>query len=210
MVEAYLYEIKRLKTWLAISATVALIFMVSTIVLYSANVKLSIEVDSLIDQNQQAHYNNALLASQYALQSETHKKELIDLETIVSAKYIDALHMTIDYQDMAATVQAEAGGQGVIGLEHVASVIVNRVNTEHWGTTIHDVISAPGQFTAYGVEVGDIHEDVIVAMDNILINGPINDAIFYMNPDNSAPSSRSWMRTKPYELTYRDHEFYGP
>lgn len=190
--------IRRLLMALILVSIIAIICGVTTIVLALENAKLELKVEQLEQTVKQT-------MAQYTAAVFDHEKKVEQLEQ----KYITILHMTTDWQEMVATVQNEAGGEGSIGIEHVASTVVNRVKTDHWGPTIHDVISAPGQYSAYGTHIDTPHDNVIAAVDKILIDGPINDAIYYMNPKYSAPSSRSWMRTKPYVLTYKNHEFYG-
>lgn len=47
---------------------------------------------------------------------------------------------------LAAIVYAEAGGESYEGQLAVASVIMNRLHNGYWGSTLSDVIYAPGQF----------------------------------------------------------------
>ena len=52
-----------------------------------------------------------------------------------------------DVNLLAAIVYAEAGGEGYEGQLAVAAVIMNRLANGYWGSTLSDVIYAPGQFT---------------------------------------------------------------
>ena len=52
-----------------------------------------------------------------------------------------------DLNLLAAIVYAEAGGEGYEGQLAVAAVIMNRLANGYWGSTLSDVIYAPGQFT---------------------------------------------------------------
>ena len=129
--------------------------------------------------------------------------------TAIEAKYVAILHSTSDWKELVYTMQGEAGGEGLLGIKHVTSTVINRLETKHWGTTIHAVLSAPRQYSAYGITYKTMNPEVIKAVDEVLLYGSINEAIFYMNPVYSASASRSWMRTKPFLLKYKNHEFYG-
>lgn len=157
--------------------------------------------DQLLIKLEKSESNLEELQKKYNQMEEEYKSQ--------EQRYLDALHKTRDYQELSSTMQGEAGGQGSVGIEHCTSTVVNRIATNHWGTTIHDVISAPGQYNAYGVTYDEINPEVIAAVDKVLLYGSTNDAIYYMNPETSSKSSRSWMRTKPFILKYKDHEFYG-
>ena len=51
---------------------------------------------------------------------------------------------------LAAVVYCEAGNQSYEGQLAVASVIMNRLYSGSWGSSIESVVSAPGQFAVYG------------------------------------------------------------
>ena len=51
---------------------------------------------------------------------------------------------------LATLVNAEAGGESYEGQLAVASVVMNRLYNGYWGSTISDVIYAPGQFEPAG------------------------------------------------------------
>lgn len=150
------------------------------------------------------------LQADYELQDDKFMEELINLEN----KYKAALHMTKDWRELVMTMQLEAGGQGEEGLMHCTSTVINRVNNSHWGYTIHDVLSASGQYNAYDparykVALGkDIMPETIQAVDKVLLYGPINQSMYFINPDSASTASRNWLRTKTLELKYKSHEFY--
>ncbi len=50
----------------------------------------------------------------------------------------------------ACTIMMESGSTAYVGKLAVASVILNRLRTGHWGNTLTSVIYAPGQFTGVG------------------------------------------------------------
>jgi len=143
------------------------------------------------------------------LELETQRIYYEERELEMESNYLTSLHMMSDWESFAYTMQGEAGGEGVTGIKHCASTVINRVKTNHWGNTINDVISAPKQFAAYGQTYAIIYPEVVAAIDEVLLYGPINESIFYMNPKTASPAGVKWMHTKPYLLTYGNHEFYG-
>ncbi len=52
-----------------------------------------------------------------------------------------------DINLMASIVTLECGGESYDGQLAVANVIINRMQTGHWGTTVSDVVYAPYQFS---------------------------------------------------------------
>lgn len=55
---------------------------------------------------------------------------------------------------LARTLQAEAGGEGELGLLAAGSVIMNRAAAGGFGDNLEEVIMAPGQFSAWNLETG--------------------------------------------------------
>lgn len=53
-----------------------------------------------------------------------------------------------DIKLLACIVYAESGGESYEGQLAVANVVLNRLQSGKWGSTVSDVIYAPGQFTA--------------------------------------------------------------
>lgn len=53
----------------------------------------------------------------------------------------------------ATVIYTEAGDQGYEGMLAVANVILNRIESGRWGTTLEDVLFAPGQFSGARTEL---------------------------------------------------------
>lgn len=68
---------------------------------------------------------------------------------LVKRLYTVARYTDEEVYFMANCVQAEAGNQGETGKRLVASVILNRVESEKYPNTIKGVITQKGQFTSY-------------------------------------------------------------
>lgn len=103
---------------------------------------------------------------------------------------------------LAITLQAEAGGEGEIGMLAAGSVIANRVS-KGFGDSLSDVILAPGQFSAWNSLTGYAGGEGGLDMTNMkaskeayavadaIISGnyesPVGDATHYYNPDVATP-----------------------
>lgn len=106
---------------------------------------------------------------------------------------------------LAATLQAEAGGEGVGGMLAAGAVIRNRAETgKYGGNSISGVIMQPGQFSAWNGVTGyaggegaidmnslRVSEDAYAAADAILSGNyqdPTGGATHYYNPDVATPA----------------------
>lgn len=104
---------------------------------------------------------------------------------------------------LAMTLQAEAGGEGELGMLAAGAVIANRVNADGYGDTFRDVILAPGQFSAWnsltgyaggkgGLDMSAIRasETAYAVADKILsgeYESPVGGATHYYNPNVADP-----------------------
>ena len=105
---------------------------------------------------------------------------------------------------LAKTLQAEAGNQGALGMMSVGSVIMNRLKNPAYGSSLHEVILQPGQFSAWNKTTGyaggaqgqDMQsiqpsEQAYMVADQLLdqnYNDPTKGATHYYNPAKSNPS----------------------
>lgn len=198
----------RLKKYLRVLFIILIIYTILLTFIGFDNLQLSEKLRNVTSENYklQMQYKDLEITCNRLLEETRieYQKDLKEQET----KYINMLHRTSDYKNLVSTMNGEAGNQGIEGIKHCTSTVVNRVDSGKFPDTIQGVISAPRQYCAYGLTFEDINPDVKKAIDEVLLNGPINDAIYYMNPDASAPASRGWMRTKDFLFKYKDHEFY--
>ena len=106
---------------------------------------------------------------------------------------------------LAATLQAEAGGEGMGGMLAAGAVIRNRAETgKYGGNSISGVIMQPGQFSAWNGVTGyaggegaidmnslRVSEDAYAAADAILSGNyqdPTGGATHYYNPNVATPA----------------------
>lgn len=127
-----------------------------------------------------------------------------------------------DIELLARLIQCEAGGEGVQGMQAVASVIMNRVvqSMGEYGryNTIPDVIYAPRQFECAGSQqqsIGNMSpEQVHYEIAQWALNGgrlaDLSDALWFYNPysancRSSFPNNNGYLQTR-----IGDHCFYAP
>lgn len=161
------------------------------------------------DANSRANAGEGRVAAEYA-DSVAARDELRGL----TPSYITALQegqangygATGNEREMlAATLQAEAGGEGIGGMVAAGAVIRNRAESgDYGGNTISGVIMKPGQFSAWNGVTGyangegaidmanlRVSEDAYRAADAILSGNyedPTGGATHYYNPSVATPA----------------------
>lgn len=107
-------------------------------------------------------------------------------------------------------INAESANQPLDGKLAVGTVIMNRVESPKFPSTIYDVIFAPNQFTP--VRNGSIYrepnaESVVAAkliLEGVRVGG---DSLYFVN---THVSPNSWAaRNRPYVATIGAHSFFG-
>lgn len=109
--------------------------------------------------------------------------------------------------------EAEATGASVEARKNVASVIINRVNSNKFPNSIEGVVFQKGQFSPiqdqryYNVTVTD---KTVQAVDSVLQDGVTNNALFFCNyRDVKSLSTQKWFNKLSYQ--FKDdsgHSFY--
>lgn len=128
---------------------------------------------------------------------------------------------------LAIALEAEAGGEGELGMLAAGAVIDNRVQARGYGgNTFNDVILARGQFSAFNgitgyrdgegaLDVNNISpsETAYKVADQILsgdYESPVGGATHYYNPDESDPewgqarAGGDWQRIGNHIFGYAD------
>ena len=113
---------------------------------------------------------------------------------------------------LARIIEAEAGGEPYKGKLAVGSVIINRVNSSEYPSTIYGVIFDRNygvQFTptVNGTIYNEPSAESIKASKGILTDGVINDRILYFV--NHEISKSEWFKSKKYVFTIGKHTFYS-
>ena len=90
---------------------------------------------------------------------------------------VPATDLNADQYSVLIAVVRQEGGDSYESAYAVMSTIVNRVNQGGWGSGVWGVITAPGQFEAYGAghyyrHLGVSHPSVEQAIQDVLSYGP--------------------------------------
>lgn len=108
---------------------------------------------------------------------------------------------------LAHLIHGEARGEPYSGMVAVAAVVLNRVNSSNFPSTIAGVIYQPGAFTA--VDDGQINLEPNQTAYNAArdaLNGwdPTGGAIYYFNPQTA---TNKWIWSRPLTITIGKHRF---
>lgn len=120
------------------------------------------------------------------------------------------IKLTNDYEDLCKMVEAEATSEGYEGKLAVAEVVLNRIKDGRFEKTISKVIFEPGQFDSVDdgrMKAAIVTNETRMAVDEAL-RGQKYDAIFFLNPDDSGPVSKEWVRRLEFVATIGKHDFY--
>ncbi|MCA1319531.1 cell wall hydrolase [Bacillus tianshenii] len=129
--------------------------------------------------------------------------EALKLPTPVSEEEKDLL---------ARLVHAESKGEPYEGKVAVATVVLNRVDSDIFPDSIKEVVtetSAGGVYQFSPVKNGEINkkadEEAIKAVEEaIAFRGDGNDSLYFFNPDKT---SDEWIRTRTVTKTIGNHVF---
>lgn len=108
---------------------------------------------------------------------------------------------------LARLVQAEAKGEPYAGKVAVATVVLNRVDSDSFPNSIHDVIYQGTQFTP--IQNGEINkaadaEAKKAVNEALAFRGQGKGSLFFFNPDKT---SDQWLRQKQVTITIGNHVF---
>ncbi len=117
----------------------------------------------------------------------------------------------------ATIIQTEAGNQSYEGKLAVANVILNRIDSGRWGSTLSEVLFAPGQFTGADKTLMEreqkvgITDDCFKAVKEALsgVNN-IGDFLFFQTIGSANRNKNGCYDILSYNKCYRigDHYFY--
>ena len=122
-----------------------------------------------------------------------------------------------DYQVLLRIVEAEAGGEDIEGRMLVASVVLNRVNSEAFPDTVKEVVfqreNGTAQFSpAYSGRYDrvTVSEKTIEAVERVLCGEDISEGALYFASRKYANSdSMSWFDEKlTFLFSHGGHEFF--
>ncbi|WP_169864940.1 cell wall hydrolase [Sutcliffiella halmapala] len=113
---------------------------------------------------------------------------------------------------LAQLVHAESKGEPYAGKVAVATVVLNRVDSEHFPDSIKEVIyeTTPGGVYQFSpVQNGEINkeadEEAMKAVEEaIAFHGEGKNSLYFFNPDKT---NDQWIRTRPVTKTIGNHVF---
>lgn len=108
-----------------------------------------------------------------------------------------------DAQELMQIAWCEAGNQGIDGQRYVMSVVLNRVKSEEFPNTIHEVIHQEGQFSTGRMSKAEITPDTHYALAEIEMGNVVPEIIAFERKENS-----SLCVYFDEAFDYRDHTFY--
>ena len=129
-----------------------------------------------------------------------------------------------DTDILARTLYGEARGEGLIGIEAVANVILNRValSKQHqlwWGKTISEVCLKPFQFSCWTPADKNFYQLIRVTSENSVfrmcqrvanraLNGTLTDITHGATHYHSKKVNPAWARQLTPVYEYGNHLFY--
>ena len=160
----------------------------------------------------------------FADMAEEEKKELPGYEDEENAEAVAAIieemkareEITLsdnDYNTLLRIVQAESGGCDIIGKILVANVILNRVDSDEFPDSIHEVVYQKYQFSPVidgSINRCKVTDETREAVERAL-NGedPSEGALYFMNRSKSAPKNVRWFDSKlSFLFKHGEHEFF--
>lgn len=122
----------------------------------------------------------------------------------VAAEKTEQMYPLTDYERrlVESVVFAEAKGEGLIGMEAVSQVILDRVVL--WNQTISEVINQPNQFATYE---GTVSEECRLAVSNVFDLGvkPISGNVTHFYSGDVEPY---WADSKESRGSVGAHKFF--
>lgn len=108
-----------------------------------------------------------------------------------------------DAQELMQIAWCEAGNQGIDGQKYVMSVVLNRVESEEFPNTIHEVIYQEGQFATGGMSNAKITPETHYALAEIEMGNVVPEIVAFERKESS-----SLCVYFDAAFDYRDHTFY--
>ncbi|PRX29891.1 N-acetylmuramoyl-L-alanine amidase [Orenia metallireducens] len=111
---------------------------------------------------------------------------------------------------LARAVHAEARGEPFEGQVAVASVVLNRVQSNKFPNTIYSVIHQKKQFSS--VDDGQIYlppneSSYKAAKEAFRGSDPTDGALYFYNPITANPVGRAWLETREKTIQIGSHVF---
>ena len=144
------------------------------------------------------------------VETEVPAEETVLEPEVVEKKEKDILNLQYnDYNVLLKIVEAEAGGEDLIGKIMVANVILNRVNSDRFPNTITEVVYQKSQFspTIDGrIDTVSISQETLTAVERALNGEDYSNGALYFR---SVRCSSTWFDNRLTRIAeHGNHIFY--
>lgn len=110
-----------------------------------------------------------------------------------------------DAQELMKIAYCEAGNQGIEGQRFVMSVVLNRVNSDEWPDSVHEVIEQKSQFCAKNkMKSATITTETHLALCEIEKGNIVPEIIAFGTEDADEELQKYFTPA----FTYKDHIYY--
>jgi len=127
------------------------------------------------------------------------------------------MSLNLDNNDrilLAKLIHSESAGESYLDKRRVCSVVVNRIKHKSFPNTVSGVIYQRNQFS--GVDGHNFYynpshnscKDSMKAVDDVLENGTIINALFFCNPKISSRGGLKFMSKLQLVVRGRNHWYY--
>nr|MBQ8252809.1 cell wall hydrolase [Lachnospiraceae bacterium] len=153
--------------------------------------------------------------SVFCLQETTSEPRIIEGKQLVKKRLAGIT--ASDYEILCRIVQAEAGGEDLLGQQMVADVIINRVNSPKFPNSVEAVVFQGSEGKAQFSPIRDgryytvtVSEQTRKAVDNALEGEDnTNGALYFVNASKADPSNLTWFENcLSFRVEHGGHRFY--
>lgn len=132
----------------------------------------------------------------------------VDVDNMAPVVSGNAFYNQNDLDLLSRLIFSEAGNQPLSGQIGVGDVVLNRVNSSSFPSTIYDVIYAPGQFDVVpsgAINMSPSADSILAA--KLCLDGAntVGNSLHYFNPSLANPS---WAASKTLIVSIGQHDFY--
>lgn len=163
--------------------------------------------NSVVRANTLEYYKNIteVIAPTYEIKTCSYTKEEVVEEEIIIEPDAYELYSEYEIYELAKIIMCEAEGESQECKEYVGQVIINRVNSDKFPDTIHDVIFQHNQFTPTfdgRWELVEPNEDCYDAAYKVInISEPLTDALYFEACNGGSWHSRNLIQIAEIDNT---------
>ena len=153
--------------------------------------------------------------SGYSMQETTSEPRIIKEKELVKKRLANV--SASDYEVLCRIVQAEAGGEDMLGKQMVADVIINRVNSPKFPNTVESVVfqGSGGKPQFSPIRDGRYYSVSVSAQTRKAVDAALsgedttNGALYFVNASKADPSNLTWFENcLSFRVEHGGHRFY--